>query len=294
VAALAVVFAVAPAAAQPERFATSEPSASMPWPSVAWDRAWLVPGALLLLTGLVWMNGRYAGRRAVVPIYGPPADLRPGEAGVVVDGRIDAEDIVAAVVDLAGRGYLALEPRADEHDVVVSVQRPWINDPEIRPWEIALLVSIFTSPGVPSIRLSALRLPHDSESIREALSADLAERGLFSSAPIALRRFGRWVAVIATALWMQFAWNAGAGLSTVLAGSATGAMLWLLAGTVAAGGLTADGRRARQTLRGFREFLQRVDKDRLERLTPGTLDENLAWAVALGVTEGWLAPTPAR
>jgi len=250
-----------------------------------------VPGALLLLTGLVWTAGHYAGRRAVVPVYGPPAALRPGEAGVVIDGRIDPEDIVAAVVDLAARGYLALERPAGEADVVVSVRRPWISDPDVRPWEASLLVSVFTTPGFPSIMLSALRAPRDSATIREALSSDLAERGVFSSAPLALRRFGRWVAVIATALWLQIAWNEGAGPWTALAGVATGVALWLLAGAAASGGLTSDGRRARQTLRGFREFLLRVDKDRLERLTPGTLDDNLPWAIALGVTEGWLAPS---
>jgi hypothetical protein len=93
---------------------------------------------------------------------------------------------------------------------------------------------------------------------------------------------------------MQIAWNEGAGLSTQLAIVATGVTLWLLAGVIAAGRLTADGRRARQSLRGFREFLLRVDRDRLEKLRAGTVDENLAWAIALGVTEGWLAPTPAR
>jgi hypothetical protein len=249
---------------------------------------------VLLLTGLVWMGGYYAGTRAVVPIYTPPAGLRPGEAGVVIDGRVDAEDIVAAVVDLAARGYVTLKRPPGETDVVVTIQRPWLTDPDVRPWEAVLLRNVFTSPGYSTIALSALRDPGESASIREVLSAELAERGFFSSAPIAVRRVGRWAAVIAAALWMQIAWNEGAGLSTQLAIVATGVTLWLLAGVIAAGGLTADGRRARQSLRGFREFLLRVDRDRLEKLRAGTVDENLAWAIALGVTEGWLAPTPAR
>jgi len=46
-----------------------------------------------------------------------------------------------------------------------------------------------------------------------------------------------------------------------------------------------------QQLAGFREFLQRVDQDRLERLnTPEraeAMDKFLPYAIALGVKEGW-------
>ena len=235
----------------------------------------------------MWLNGHLAGRGPVVPIYEPPPGLRPGEAGVIIDGRVHTEDVVAAVVDLAARGYLTLAP--GERDVVVSVARPWISAPDVRPWEAVLLANVFSAPGLATVMLSTLRAPQDSASIREALSADLAERGFFSSPPIALRRLGRWAAGITAALWLQLAWNAGSAPSTLLAGVVTGVVLWGLAGVVAAGGLTAEGRRARHRLRGFREFLARVDTPRLERLAPGTTDENLAWAIALGVTEGWLA-----
>lgn len=194
---------------------------------------------------------------------------------------------MAAVVDLAARGYLALAPAG--RDVVVSVARPWISDPDVRPWEAVLLANVFSAPGLATVMLSALRAPQESASIREALSADLAERGFFAAPPIARRRLGRWIALIVTAIGLQLAWNAGREPSTMLAVVATGGVLWGLAGIVAAGGLTADGRRARQRLRGFREFLARVDTPRLERLAPGTADANLAWAIALGVTEGWLA-----
>jgi hypothetical protein len=276
-------------------FATPEPPGPSPWPLwLTFSNAWFIPGAVFLLTGLVWMGGHYAGRRPIVPVYGPPPNLRPGEAGVVIDGRVDAEDIVAAVVDLAVRGFVTLERPPGQTDVIVTIRRPWISDPDVRPWEISLLTSIFSWPGFSTITLSALRAPRDSASIRDALSTDLAERGFFAAAPLARRRTGRWFAVIVTAVWMQLAWNADESLSTVLAGVATGLALWLLAGATASGGLTAEGRRARQTLRGFREFLMRVDTHRLDRLRSGTLDENLPWAIALGVTEGWLAPTPMR
>ncbi|HET9283438.1 MAG TPA: hypothetical protein VFR24_15900 [Candidatus Angelobacter sp.] len=54
---------------------------------------------------------------------------------------------------------------------------------------------------------------------------------------------------------------------------------------------TALGRTTLQQLAGFREFLQRVDQDRLNRLnTPDraeAMDKFLPYAIALGVKEGW-------
>jgi hypothetical protein len=272
-------------------FSAPEPPAPSPF---VVSEAWAVPAAIVLLTALVSLGGCYAGPRAVVTAYAPPAGLRPGEAGVVIDGRVDPADVVAAVVDLAVRGYVSLERAPHAADVTVSIRRPWIADRDVKPWEAVLLANVFTSPGFPSTTLSALRMPRDTASIREALSDELGERGFFSSAPIAFRRAGRWLAVIAAAVWMQLAWNAGAGVSTFLAIVTSGGALWLSAGVLAARGLTPDGRRARHALRGYREFLARVEKDRLEQLPHGTLEEPLAWAVALGVTEGWLAPTPVR
>jgi hypothetical protein len=243
---------------------------------------------VLLFAALLWLTRHPP--LPVVAVYTPPAALRPAEAGVVIDGRVDTRDLVAGVVDLAIRGYVALAPmeNAGRRDVLVSVQRPWLHDRDIRTFETVLLAHVFTD-GARQVRLSELRArgyPHAS--IKEAISDDLEARGLFAAAPRAVRRVGRGLAVGVVAAWAQLAWNAHAGGMTYLAGLVTGAALWWLADVVAAGWLTAEGRRTRQALEGLREYLARVERRRLDGLAPGTLDEQLPWAVALGVTEGWL------
>ena len=55
---------------------------------------------------------------------------------------------------------------------------------------------------------------------------------------------------------------------------------------------TAEGRRLLEQLAGFREFLLRVEQDRLDRLnTPAQkaelMNRFLPYAIALGVREGW-------
>ncbi len=53
---------------------------------------------------------------------------------------------------------------------------------------------------------------------------------------------------------------------------------------------TADGRRAYEEILGFKEFLERVDRDRLERTGGRTADRFeriLPYAVVLGVADTW-------
>jgi hypothetical protein len=235
--------------------------------------------------------------RTVVASYEAPAGLIPGEAGVVIDGRVDTADVVAAVIDLAVREILVLErvPGEAGDDVLISIERPWLHDPAIRRFEAVLLAHVFTEPGVRSVRLSALRgSDYAPTSIKDTLSDDLEERGYFAAGPRAMRRVGRGAALGLLAVWAQLAWNAGAGASTYQAGVVAAAALWTLASLVAANGLTAAGRRARHQLNGFRTFLGRVDKDRLEQLRWGALDPHLPWAIALGVTSAWLPGPPLR
>jgi hypothetical protein len=251
---------------------------------------WIVPGVLLGIAGLVAVGGRLFPRR-VVAAYAPPASLRAGEAGVLIDGRVDAADVVATVVDLALRGYLRLE-RASAADIVVTVARPWLHDRDLRPFEAALLAHVFTD-GVRSTRLSALSGHGESPtSIKNNLSNDLTARGFFSAAPRAVRRFGVVAASIGFGLWMQVSWNAGALSATAFPALVAAGAVWWLLHRLAVGRPTAQGRRAQQELRGYAEYLRRVEKDRIDRLAPGTLDEHLPWAIALGVSDGWLTTTP--
>jgi uncharacterized membrane protein len=51
---------------------------------------------------------------------------------------------------------------------------------------------------------------------------------------------------------------------------------------------TRAGVQVATKVRGFQEFLERAEKDRLERMPPDTLHRWLPWAMALGVTERWI------
>jgi hypothetical protein len=248
---------------------------------------WLIPLGLLGVAVAVWLR-RWVSSHTVSAVYAPPAGFSPIEAGVVVDGRFDTSDVVAAVVQLAVRGIVGLERMANG-DVLVSIKRAWQNEPGLRTADIAILARIYAHGD--SVRpLSEFKGDtKDLDDIFDTLADTLTEKGLFSAPPSAVRRLGRWAAVIVTATWIQIGWSFGvASISSCAAALATGLILWGLASWYPRRFLSPAGQRARQQLLGFREFLRRAERDRLDRMPPDTLHALLPWAIALGVTDAWL------
>ena len=67
---------------------------------------------------LWWYKGRDPDPgMSVAPMYEPPADMTPAEAGTLVDDTVHPRDITSTIVDLAVRGYIKIEEtkRARSH-----------------------------------------------------------------------------------------------------------------------------------------------------------------------------------
>ena len=269
------------------------------WRSAAWfaQDNWPLglPVLALGLGVLAWRRyGRDPLRRvSVKPEYAPPADLAPAEAGVLVSERSQPRDVVATLVDLAVRGYLRIDPVGDG-DFLFSRLRPIMGDPAIRPFELFVLAKVFGADWTLNLRLlSEVRRDYDNvfPPIRDAMYRALVKRRLFPTSPDAVRRI--WLGLGLTIL---AAGGAVYSLPPAWAGYRVGALSLGLAlsGVVIAAfsplmpRRTWDGARALARVLGFREFLERAEKDRLERLPHDTLHRFLPWAIALGVTERWI------
>jgi hypothetical protein len=158
----------------------------------------------------------------------------------------------------------------------------------VRSFEITILARLYER-GAAARLLSDVRTDReDLEALAHAVAADLADAGLFVVPPASAARAGRWLAVTVTAVWAQLAWNAGASLQSYAAALVTGAGLWVLADLLPRRLLSRAGRDARQHVLGFREFLRRAEKDRIEMMSPSMLHELLPWAIALDVVDPWV------
>lgn len=287
--------------------AVAWPPGAVGRPSVAREVTWFAadnwPLGLPLIACLgVFLAWRTYGvdpavGQSVKPEYAPPPGLGPAEAGTLADEHAEPRDVVATLIDLAVRGYLRVEQVStafDETDYAFRRLKRVLGDPDIRPLELFVLAKLFGQDWNVNMRLlSEVRRDYDNvfPPIRDEIYRSMVNEGLFATSPQRVRS----------------AWAAG-GVGLAAAGVAALAMAppWLpTSPAIAAAGLivsglvllvfsramprrTWKGARSLVHVRGFQEFLERAEKDRLARMPPDTLHRWLPWALALGVSERWI------
>jgi Predicted membrane protein (DUF2207) N-terminal domain/Predicted membrane protein (DUF2207) C-terminal domain len=258
-----------------------------------------LPLVALVWGGFVWWAfGRDpGGQRSVKPEYEPPADLIPAEAGALMDERAHPRDVIATVVDLAVRGYLSIEPITTAfgaQDFMFKRLKEVAGDPDLKDFELYVLAKVFGGDWGINMRLLS-EVKHDYDNvfppIRDRLYRLMVEDGLVPASPGNVRA-GWMFAGAATAVagfmlpsygpsWLGF-YDTWLRIGGVLSGLVFVGWSWVMPHK------TRQGVQQAAHVRGFQEFLERAEKDRLDRMPADTFHRWLPWAIALGVTERWI------
>jgi uncharacterized membrane protein YgcG len=280
-----------------------------------------VLGAMVLVRGRDRRHSRsdahVAGGTAVqaeeaVPLPGhgepamqsaPPADVRPGQAGTLLDGVANPRDVTGTIVDLAVRGYVRIEDAGEQTSRDWSLVR-LDKTGGLLDYEQILLDGLFKGPTTvkTSTLLSELG-PEFTDYLKQAqdaLYADVAERGWFTARPDKVRR--RWV-VIGCVLFVI-------GVAGVIAAAAT-SHFGLIPVPVALAGLvlvgcarwmpvrTAKGTDLTRRLLGFRRYITTAAGGQVPATgqTPAgqhdVFEDYLPYAIVFGCTKQWADVTAA-
>lgn len=251
----------------------------------------------------LWSDrGRDPEIRSVAARYEPPPGLTPGEVGVMIDDRPDLRDITATVVDLAVRGYLAIEEVEEkkllgllsDRDYIFHLRREREEWADLLPHERKLLRSLFG--GDRSIKLSDLEneFYRDLPKLKDGLTESLIRHGVYGRRPDRVR--GMYLA-LALALGLGIL-ALGLGLGGPLRLAPAAVVVAAVLTALVAGGFalimparTPAGARLVEKVRGFQEFLERVESDRFRRMITGPemFEKYLPFAMALGVEKKWAA-----
>jgi uncharacterized membrane protein len=253
--------------------------------------------------------GRDPGRRMPIVVqYEPPPDLSPAEVGTLLDETIDTPDIVSTVLDLAVRGYLKIHEEETtrllflrEKDYRFEKLKP--ADGALSPHEATFFSALFGSSD--SVQLSSLKnkFYRSIPSIRRAITKEMLGKGLFPRDPDTVRRLFRGLGiavVIAPILLATFLAQTKLVQSILPPDPSslilfTGACLfltmlifWIFANAMPS--KTPKGAKLFRHSLGFREFVTRVEKDRIARMAkedPMLFERVLPYAVVLGVADEW-------
>jgi hypothetical protein len=265
------------------------------------------PLIVFILAFRAWQkHGRDPEEGSYVVRYEPVEGASPAELGTLVDNSADMDDITATLVDLAVRGFIRIEETTESHLLGLSHSTDYIlhilRDPSqwtgLKPHEQLYLDALSTlAPiGETSVKVSELRnkfytyLP----SIRNAIYDSLLASGYYLERPDKVQ--GKWIALAVLSAIV------GIGLGVIAT-----KMMWLLISPfalIAAGVLTTiivfvfsqimpartiAGARAREATLGFKEFLSRVEEERMKKLitSPAMFERFLPYAMAFGVADKW-------
>jgi hypothetical protein len=226
--------------------------------------------------------------------FTPPAGLRPGEVGTLIDEKADVVDVTATIVDLAVRGWFTIEEidkpgRFQAGDWQLNEIQPPPSGEGLTDYETRLLNSLFES-GSP-VKLSSLRqhFASDFKKTQALLYDDVTGRGWFRGNPSSVR--ARWaglgllftlVGAGATFLLARFTTFGLGGIAVLL----PGLLLLALSGRMPA--RTAKGTAARTQALGFRLYLTTAEADQI-RFEEGQdiFSRYLPYAIVFGVAERW-------
>jgi len=258
---------------------------------------------LLPIFSFIYMGNRWYRkgrdpkvRESVTVMYEPPKfenqPLTPAEVGTLIDERLDPRDITSTIVGLAVRGYIKIEETKkegvlfDKTDYYLKkVKGP---DANVSPFERELMERLLG--GTAGVRVSDLKnkfyayLP----GLKKALYGELTRKKYFLSSPEKVRNsyvaagIVVWIFAILAFLFLL----PGSGIKSFIAGFLTGIPVVAFAKFMPA--KTRGGASTYMDVLGFQEFMNRAEKDRLERMGDKDLfSKFLPYAIALNVADNW-------
>jgi uncharacterized membrane protein len=266
-----------------------------------WPLALPVP-VLLLMFNLWRRLGRDPEELPIAVQYEPPAGLTPAEAGTLIDNRVDMRDITATIVDLAVGGHLTIEDREKRalfglirnREYLFHRKEPPADARPLEPHERRVLDGLFEKGG-DTVSLDDLEneFYQNLTGIRSRVFDKLIARGFFRNRPDRVQQvwtgggiaLGVLVAVIGLSVGVN-RFNL-APLAVVLGAGLSALIVILFAQVMPA--RTVPGARALEKVRGFEEFLRRVEGERFAGIvkTPEMFEQFLPYAMAFGVESQW-------
>ncbi|HMK49139.1 MAG TPA: DUF2207 domain-containing protein [Thermodesulfovibrionales bacterium] len=236
-------------------------------------------------------------KESVAVMYEPPkfnsVPLTPGEVGTLVDEQLDPRDISSTIVGLAVKGYMKIEESKTEGLILDStdyflakLKEP---DENLGAFERILMDRIFPKElQLPGRMVSDLKneFYKNIDLLKKTLYGELVSKNYFMVSPDKVRKVyvaaAFAVVVFSTVV---FAWLTSSGKG-VLAGILTGLPVFAFAKAMPA--KTRAGSAAYTDILGFREFMSRAEKGRLERMKDKDLfSKFLPYAIALDVVDNW-------
>lgn len=242
---------------------------------------------------LLWyLRGRDPDMAVVVPdfVSEPPDDLPPAVVGSLVDERVDMQDIVSTLVDLARRGYLTMSEQKNDH----VFRRTDKSDHDLRPFERQFLKDIFRNKSERSLKSLRYKFASKLPGLRKKLYEELVSQELVPRSPESVRNsYGclAWLllgfgftsfivlpALVGTEVPTAVCPAFGIGL--------TGIAFFIVSRYMPT--KTVKGAEAAAKWNAFKQYLREIDRHENLKEAGDIFEKYLAYAIAFGLERTWI------
>lgn len=252
-----------------------------------------LPFVVIFLMYRLWLKkGKDPiGRQTIVAQYEQPDNLSPALVGTLVDEQADNVDISAELIHLAVNGYLKIEKELKSgllksYDYKFTLTKPSGTLPF--KYQRDLLDRMFGSKK--EVKLSDLKneFYKDLAKIKKEIYEQVVANEYFPENPNKVRGMylviGVFIVILSWFMGPIFDWF---GVASFVASG-----LVVLVFSFIMPKKTKKGVRALEHIKGFKEYLNVAEKDRLDfhnapEKDPATFEKFLPFAMALKVEENW-------
>jgi len=260
---------------------------------------------LLVMLLWWWRRGKDPAKGVIAPRFDAPKKIRAGEAGVLIDDRVDLQDVSAMVIDLAVKGFLAIRELDKEGKPLEEAGKrsgePGAIDYEFEKLKDAdgglteverlVLEGVFDKAHPETRTLSSMEhsfyrvLP----SIKRALYARMIKKHYYARDPedvwASYVLIAGVIGIIGVALGVILS-SLYLGIAVLICGLVVFAFSWIMPRK------TRRGTEALREVLGLAEYIGLAEVRRLEfhnapERSPAEFEKLLPYAIALNLTKVW-------
>lgn len=258
-------------------------------------------GSALLFFVIVYRGMRYGkepkGRGTIIPQYEAPAQLTPGEVGILTDQKADMHDISASIINLAVKGYITIERlEKGRKDTYTFIKQSSADAEKLPVHEKTILNGLFSGNTGTKVTLAELKNKFyvHLEDIKNDLYSAVTDKKLFREDPKKVRAKHYALATLMGIL------SIGSGVGLFMLGldgtwyfaSLGFITLVLFIRAPFMPQRTKQGSIVYEEILGFKRFLNVAEKDRIKFFNSPKAYEKafmafLPYAIVFGLEKDW-------
>ena len=252
---------------------------------------------LIILGIMLWLWNK-KGRDIAAPAldvvqYEPPEGLRPAEVGMLLDESPRNSDVTATIVDLAIRGQLVIS-EGDASGILkhkeYSFESKGASTEGLEQFETDTLSGLFESGSI--VKEEDLKdkfythLPIISRHIKELVLG----KEFWDGDPASVKRKYFYIGVLLLLLMIPVyfarSWfDLGYLIAFMPALGISGIVMMIIGHYMPR--RTEKGVQMHSYIMGFKDYLSTAEKEEMKFMTPENFQQNLPYAMVLGVTQQW-------